>query len=166
MESLTYLRNIKSSPKKLRMLLDDVKKMRPQEALDYLFYAPQKSAKIYHKALKSAISNATSTLKVGADMLQFKLFTIEEGRVIKRYRPGSRGMAKPIKRRYSHIKIILVPSAIEENTPKTTPPKAEQKKEVESKTEEKKVAPKKQPAKSKKVESKVKREKKVTNKKS
>lgn len=108
MESLTYLRNIKLAPKKMRMVLDTIKKLEPNVALDYLMYTPTKEAKIYYKAIHSAISNAKLTLKVNADVLQFKLFTIEEGRALRRYKSGARGSVRPIKRRYSHIKIILI----------------------------------------------------------
>ncbi len=108
MESITYLKNIKSTPKKLRMYLDVIKKLSPQDALDYLMYSTNKQSKLYYKALHSAIANATNTLKVSPDMLQFKLFTIEEGQKLKRYNAGSRGSAKPFLRRLSHIKIILI----------------------------------------------------------
>ena len=108
MESLTYLRNIKLAPKKMRMVLDTIKKLEPNAALDYLMYTPTKEAKIYYKAIHSAISNAKLTLKVNADVLQFKLFTVEEGRALRRYKSGARGSVRPIKRRYSHIKIILI----------------------------------------------------------
>jgi len=108
MESLTYLKNIKVSPKKMRMMLPAIKKLAPQDSLDYLMYNPGSVAKVYYKAIHSAIHNAIATLKVDANVLQFKLFTIEGARVLKRYRAGSRGTAKPIKRKYSHIKIILV----------------------------------------------------------
>ncbi|MFA9288827.1 MAG: 50S ribosomal protein L22 [Weeksellaceae bacterium] len=108
MESRTYMKDIKESPKKLRFLLGEVKKRSPQEALDYLMYSPRKPARIYYKVIQSAINNAVNTLKVGADMLQFKLLTVEQGRVLKRYTAGSRGTAKPIKRAYSHIKVVLV----------------------------------------------------------
>ncbi len=108
MESLTYLKNIKLTPKKMRMMLDLVKNQEPNTALEFLKYSPRKEAKVYYKAIHSAISNAKQTLKVSADVLQFKLFTIEEGMALKRYNPGSRGSAKPFKKRYSHIKIILI----------------------------------------------------------
>lgn len=108
MESLTYFKDIKETPKKLRLYLNLIKKMAPTEALDYLMYAPHKQGKIYYKVLHSAIANATNTLKVSPDVLEFKLFTIEEGHVIRRYQSGSRGTVKPVKRRLSHIKIILV----------------------------------------------------------
>lgn len=90
------------------MMLNIIKRMSPRQALDYLLYAGNEQAAVYHKVIKSAIANATNTLKLKDDMLKFKLLTIEEGHVLKRFKPGSRGMAKPIKRRLSHIKIILV----------------------------------------------------------
>jgi len=121
----------------MRMMLNIIKRMSPREALDYLLYAGNEQAAVYHKIIKSAISNATNTLKLKDDMLKFKLLTIEEGHVLKRYKPGSRGMAKPIKRRLSHIKIILV----EDKKAKSTK-KLETKTKVESKekTVEKKVS--------------------------
>ncbi len=145
MESITYQKNLKVSPKKLRMIRDNIFKMSPKEALDYLLYAPTKPAKTYYKVLNSAIQNAVNSLKVQADVLQFKLLTIEEGRKLNRYKAGSKGMAKPIVRRYSHIKVILVEKAqpkkaekkIEKN--ETNPTKAEKK------PVEKKEAVKKEP---------------------
>ena len=127
MESITYLKNIKSTPKKLRMYLDVIKKLSPQDALDYLMYSTNKQSKLYYKALHSAIANATNTLKVSPDMLQFKLFTIEEGQKLKRYNAGSRGSAKPFVKRLSHIKIILTEKA---EVKKVEPVKVEKKADV------------------------------------
>ena len=122
--------------------------MRPQEALDYLMYAPHKQGRVYYKALHSAIANATNTLKVSPDVLEFKLFTIEEGHVIRRYQSGSRGTVKPVKRRLSHIKIILV-----ESTKAKAPKKiAAESKKADKKTEVKAEA--KAPAKPKTVRAK------------
>jgi large subunit ribosomal protein L22 len=107
MESRTYLKNISNSPKKLRFYLPVIKKMSPESALDYLYYSPQRSAKVLYQALKSAITNAKHLLKVDEDLLEWKLFTVEEGQKLKRYKPGGRGTAKPYKVRFSHIKIVL-----------------------------------------------------------
>jgi large subunit ribosomal protein L22 len=81
------------------------------EATNVLYYSPKRSARIFYKAIKSAINNAKQTLKVSDDLLQFKLFTVEEGQKLKRYLPGSRGNVKPVKKRYSHIKIVLTAQA-------------------------------------------------------
>ncbi len=107
MESRTYIKNIRISPKKLRFLLPEIKKMKPVEALDYLFYTPKKTAKIFYKAIKSALNNAKNVLKTDEGFLKFKLLTVEEGSRLKRYRPGGRGTVKPIVKRMAHIRIIL-----------------------------------------------------------
>ncbi len=108
MESLTYVKNVDLSAKKMRFMLDAIKKMKPLRALDHLLYTAKKPARIYYSAIKSAINNAKQALKTSEDLLEFKTFLIEEGRKIKRFRAGSKGIAKPIVRRFSHIKIILV----------------------------------------------------------
>lgn len=136
MESITYIKNIKSTPKKLRMIRDLIVEMKPQNALDYLMYATSKPSNIYYKAIHSAIANATQALKVDADVLKFKLLTIEKGRTLKRHHAGSKGMAKPILKNFAHIKIIL------ESESKPAPVKAQ---EVVKKADvEKKKSPKKE----------------------
>lgn len=107
-ESKTYLKNINISPKKLRFYFNSIKNMDPSSAVESLFYGRQRATRILYQAIKSAISNAKQSLKVTEDLLKFKVFTIEEGQKLKRYRPGSRGTPKPIVKRKSHIKIILV----------------------------------------------------------
>src|SRR3990167_5459526 len=107
MDSTTYLKNLQISPKKLRFYLQIVKKYDPVSLMDYLFYERTAAGKILYKAIQSALSNAKSVLKTNDDMLKFKLFTVEEGQKIKRYRPGGRGTPKPIVKRKSHIKIVL-----------------------------------------------------------
>lgn len=114
-QSITYLKNINITPKKLRFYLKDLKKMDPSVALENLYYGRQKSAYVLYQAIKSAINNAKQMLNVNEDMLKFKLFTIEEGQKLKRYRPGGRGTPKPIIKRKSHIKIIII---AKENKPK------------------------------------------------
>ncbi|MBI2641245.1 hypothetical protein HYW87_01450 [Candidatus Roizmanbacteria bacterium] len=107
MESLTYIKNVQITPKKLRFIIADVRRMKPSEALDYLFYTPKESAILLRKAIQSAISSAKNALKIDERLLRFKLLTIEEGQKLKRFNPGGRGTVKPYIKRFSHIKIIL-----------------------------------------------------------
>jgi large subunit ribosomal protein L22 len=86
--------------------------MTPVTALDYLYYGKQKATQVLYQAVKSAISNAKQTLKVEDNLLKFKVFTIEQGQKLKRFRPGGRGTPKPILKKKSHIKIILTISKI------------------------------------------------------
>ncbi len=168
MESLTYQKNLDIAPKKLRMLLPKVKKLSPLEATKVLFYSPRKAGQVFYKVIKSAIANAKQTLKVNDDLLQFKLFTVEEGNKLKRYQAGSRGNAKPFKKRYSHIKIILTAKAQTETSQKmSTTKKLETKSSVDetetqlrvvdltvkaSDAKKESVTPKKQPVEDKKKE--------------
>lgn len=107
MESKAYFINLPVSPKKVRFYLPAVKKLKPINSLDYLYYERTDAAGILYKAIKSAISSARQLLKVDDNLLSFKLLTVEQGQKLKRYRPGSRGNANPINRRMSHVKIIL-----------------------------------------------------------
>ena len=107
MEVKAYIKNLKISPKKLRFLVDEIKKNLPVEAMNKLYYSPKRSAKILWKAIKSAVDNAQKNYGIKEDQLKFKLFIIEEGPRLKRFRPGGRGTIKPYRRRTSHIKIVL-----------------------------------------------------------
>lgn len=107
METKSYFINLKVSPKKARFYLPAIKKMGPAQSLEFLMYESTDASVILYKAIKSAISSAREILKVEDNLLNFKLLSVEQGQKLKRFRPGSRGNAKPINRRMSHIKIIL-----------------------------------------------------------
>lgn len=107
MESKTYIKNVKITPKKLRILLPAIKNLKPQEALDRLMYTPQKGARIFYRAIQSAVSNAKSSLKTEIDRLKFKTLLVEEGQKLKRFRAGGRGMTRPYARKFAHIKVVL-----------------------------------------------------------
>jgi len=139
MESNTYIKNIKLSPRKLRFLLPGIKKLSPVASLDYLLYSPQKGAKFFYKAIHSAIDNAKNTLKANPDLLQFKTLTIEEGNVLKRYNPGGRGTAKPFKRRMAHIKITLTAKEPFKPIKKEVKPNTEQVKRPKIKNKSEKI---------------------------
>ena len=107
MEKTFYFKNLPISPKKLRFLLEELKKISPVSSLEYLEYLPKKGAKILKKAVKNAIDAAKSSLKINENELKFKTLAVDEGRKLKRYRPGGRGTVKPIVRRFAHLKIVL-----------------------------------------------------------
>jgi large subunit ribosomal protein L22 len=107
MEKKFVFKNLPISPKKIRFLLPPLRKISPVGALDYLFYMPKKGAKILRKAIKSAIDAVKSSLKIEENKLKFKTLAVDEGRKLKRFRPGGRGTVKPIVRRFSHLTIVL-----------------------------------------------------------
>ncbi|MBP6045047.1 MAG: uL22 family ribosomal protein [Microgenomates group bacterium] len=102
-----YIKNVKISPKKLRFLVSNVKKQSPVQAVHTLMYTQKKGATFLRKAISSALSNAKNTMNIDSGLLQFKSVAIEEGLRLKRFRAGSKGMAKPFRHEYSHIKLVL-----------------------------------------------------------
>lgn len=107
MESRASFKNVKITPKKLRSLLPAVKKMKPLDAVEHLFYSPKRGAKVLYKVIRSAMANAKATLKTEDRLLQFKALFVDEGHTLKRYKAGSKGAAKPIAREFSHITVVL-----------------------------------------------------------
>lgn len=107
MEAKASVTDVHSTPKKLRVLLTDIKKMTPVKAMDHLFYSPKKSANILYKVIKSAVDNAKATLQIDANLLEFKLLKVDQGHALRRYNPGSRGNAKPYRKQFSHINVVV-----------------------------------------------------------
>jgi large subunit ribosomal protein L22 len=77
------------------------------DALALLEFYPQKAARLIGKTLKSAIANAENNNALDPATLIVKEATIGEGPTFKRFRPKARGSAGPIRKRTSHIRIIL-----------------------------------------------------------
>jgi len=107
MEAKASVTDVHSTAKKLRTLLMDVKKMTPVKAMDHLLYSPKKSANILYKVIKSAVDNAKATLQIDAHLLEFKLLKVDQGHALKRYNPGSRGNAKPYRKQFAHISVVV-----------------------------------------------------------
>jgi len=101
------LKNYQQSPRKVRLLADLVRGMDANRALAELSFMPQRAAIAVSKLVSSALANAQNNFKVDTDGLVIKTITVDEGKTLKRYRPRSRGMANPIRRRSSIIKIML-----------------------------------------------------------
>ncbi len=104
MEYITIQKNITSSPRKLRLVADMVRKMNPYSALDTLQFTRNAAAVPLAKAIKTVIANAGTK-----EVLAFKSIEINEGLKMKRYRVGTagRGRGRPYKKKTAHIKIIL-----------------------------------------------------------
>lgn len=94
------------SPRKIRPVVDVIKKMTPIKALEKLPFIKRKASEFIFKVIKSALANA-SQKGVSAENLIFKEIQIGEGPRLKRGQPVSRGRWHPIKKRMAHIKVIL-----------------------------------------------------------
>lgn len=83
-----------------------VRKMEPAKALDVLKLTPKAAAKDLGKALGTVLANAKNQ-GLDAAKLTFAKIEINESIKMRRFRAGTRGRAKPYKKRMSHIKIVL-----------------------------------------------------------
>ena len=95
------------SPRKIRPVVEVIKKMTPIKALEKLPFIKKRASEFILKVIKSALANA-SQKGVNAEDLIFKEIQIGEGPRLKRGQPVSRGRWHPVKKRMSHIKVILV----------------------------------------------------------
>ena len=96
------------SPRKIRTVAGLISGKKVSEALAQLNFLSKKSSLPLAKLLKSAISNAKNNFKIeDGDKLMIKSITVNSGPVLKRYVPRSRGMANMIKKRTSHVTVVL-----------------------------------------------------------
>jgi large subunit ribosomal protein L22 len=107
MEVKARLRFARISPRKARLVADLVRGKRSEEALNILSFTKKASAKILIKLLKSAIANATQKKTIDIDRLYVKQIMVDQGPTMKRYQARALGRATTIRKRTSHIHIIL-----------------------------------------------------------
>lgn len=100
--------HIRISPRKVRMVVDTVRGKSVSQALSILGFTRKKAALPVQKLLKSAVANAVENDGVSdADVLMIDRITVDEGPTLKRFMPRARGRATPIRKRTSHIRIVL-----------------------------------------------------------
>lgn len=102
-----YGKNIRISPKKLRVIAEVIRGMEATEALNFLKFAPKKGADLLYKVLKSAVSNAVNNDSQKQENLKIGTLIITKWIVYKRGNPVSRGRMHPILKRTSNIKLEL-----------------------------------------------------------
>ena len=100
--------NVRISPRKVRMVVDTVRGKSVSQAVHILTYTRRKAAKPVQKLLNSAIANASENDGImDVDDLVIDRITVDEGPTLKRFMPRARGRATPIRKRTSHIQIVL-----------------------------------------------------------
>jgi large subunit ribosomal protein L22 len=102
-----YGKNIRISPKKMRVIAEAIKGLTLVEALNFLKFAPKKWADILYKVLFSAVKNAENNSNQSRENLSIQTLAITKGVVYKRGNPVSRGRMHPILKRTSNIKLEL-----------------------------------------------------------
>ena len=107
METRAVARHIRVSPQKIRLIMDEIRGKKVEEALNMLSFAPQKGARILKKLVQSAAANASENSGLDVDGLYISRIYADQGPTLKRWRPRALGRATRIRKRTSHLTVIL-----------------------------------------------------------
>lgn len=107
MEAKAIARNIRISPRKVRLVVDAIRGERVENALSVLRNLPQRAAPVVEKVLQSAMANAEQKEMGDVEALQISKAFVNEGATLKRFIPRAMGRATPIHKRTSHITIVV-----------------------------------------------------------
>ena len=99
---------VRISPRKVRLVVDTVRGKSVNQAMNILTFTRKKAARSVQKLLKSAVANAVENNGVSdVDDLIIDRITVDAGPTLKRFTPRARGRATPIRKRTSHIRVLL-----------------------------------------------------------
>lgn len=98
---------IRTSPRKIRLVVDAVRTMKVEDALNSLRFMNKKAAEPVMKIINSAISNAEHNFELAKNNLYIKEIKVDEAPTIKRWMPRAHGRATTIRKRNSHIIVVL-----------------------------------------------------------
>jgi large subunit ribosomal protein L22 len=107
MEAKAVARHVRISPRKARQVVDLIRGKDVDEALAILMVTPKGGSPIVEKVVKSAVANAENNYDMDVDSLYVAECYVDQGPTMKRIRPRARGMANRIRKRTSHITVIL-----------------------------------------------------------
>ncbi len=107
MEVRAYARNVSIAPKKARLILDEIRGKRVDEAMSLLRFMPTPHARIVAKAVRSAAANAENNYNLQPRSLRIAKAYAGDGMTFRRMRPRARGRADIMRRRKSNITIVV-----------------------------------------------------------
>jgi large subunit ribosomal protein L22 len=137
-------RTTRQSPYKMRLVIDQIRGKNVNDALALLRFSKKHAAKQIEKTLSSAVANAEYKARqaneaIDLDLLVVSYAVVNEGPPIKRFMPAAQGRATPIRKRTSHVDIVVSERAAR---PKPVAKKAAAKKATAKKTTAKTAAKK------------------------
>lgn len=106
-KAMAVSHHVRISAQKVRLVCDQIRGKRVEEALSLLEFTPRKGAKLLAKVLRSGIANAENNKSLDVDTLFVKRIEVGPGPTIKRFLPRAQGRATPLLKRTSHITIVL-----------------------------------------------------------
>ncbi len=101
------LNDYRQSPRKVRLVAGLIRGKKAEQALDILTVTVKRAADPMVGLLKSAIANAKNNFSLNAEDLFVKSLTVDNGAILYRRMPKARGMATPIRKRVSHVTLVL-----------------------------------------------------------
>lgn len=106
-QAVATLKYARISSRKVKIVADLIKGKDIDEALAILKYTPKASSEILEKLLKSAIANAENNHNMAHEKLYVADIYANQGPTLKRIRPAAKGSAVRIRKRTSHVTIVL-----------------------------------------------------------
>ncbi|HOO89956.1 MAG TPA: 50S ribosomal protein L22 [Syntrophales bacterium] len=107
METKAVVKHVRISPQKARLVVDLIRGKKAEEADTMLGFTRKKAALIVRKVLKSAMANAAQNPNIDEKILYVKQVYVDQGPTMKRWRARAQGRAAPIRKRTSHITVVL-----------------------------------------------------------
>lgn len=107
MQVSAKLSNVRLSPQKCRLVVDQIRGLPVEQATDILSFSTKKGAEIVNKVLNSAIANAEHNEGADIDELSVVTAFVDEGPIMKRFRARARGRGAKILKRMCHITITV-----------------------------------------------------------
>lgn len=109
MEAVAKLRNNHIAPRKMRMVVDSIRKQKVGKALDILRFQSKAGAPYVEKLLLSAVANweAKNSVSIEDVDLYIKEVFVSEGRTLKRFQPAPQGRAHRIRKRSCHVTLVV-----------------------------------------------------------
>jgi ribosomal protein L22 len=103
-------RYVRVSPRKARLVADQIRGMPVEEARTLLAFSSRGAARDVLRLLDSAAANAEANHELVADDMRITAINVDEGPTLKRWRARARGRATPIHKRTSHLSVALTPT--------------------------------------------------------
>lgn len=107
MEVTASLKYARVGAQKARLVADLVRGQKVDQALKSLVFLNKKSAVLIKKLIESAVANADHKKTIDLDKLYVKYITVDQGPVMKRFRPRAQGRAFGVRKKMSHINVVL-----------------------------------------------------------
>lgn len=107
MEIKASIKNLRISPKKVRLVAGLIRGRKVQDAIYQLQFMNKKSSQPLRDLLTSAIANAEHNFKLSQDNLYIKEIAVNQGLTLKRYTPRAQGRATTIRKKMSHVNLVL-----------------------------------------------------------